>query len=263
MNLLVRHASQWSTIVVLLAACNDGVTSVRNTDFEAEESFVYNVDINTQTRVLLMGINGSIEITGDSDATSVTVAGTKLVESESLADATANLEFLNVIVEERASEILVETDQPKDNGGRSFIVHYMIVVPEDMDVLIENVNGAVTARDIAGSVSVANVNGQIRLEDIRGNGTASVVNGQITADARMPLDAILLLSTVNGAIDLEVPANVSADFDASVVNGTISLSNLPLVNPVRTANSLSGRLGGGQGEISLRTVNGTITVIGS
>ena len=263
MDSLSRHASRWSTILVLLVGCGDGVTSVRNTDFEAEESFVFNIDIMAQTRLLLTGVNGSIEINGDSDATSVTVAGTKLVESESLADANANLEFLDVIVEEGTSEILVRTDQPNDTGGRSFIVDYVIVVPEDMDVLVENVNGAVTARDIAGSVAVANVNGQIRLEDLRGDGTASVVNGQISADARMPLGARLELSTVNGAIDLEVPAGVSADFDASVVNGTINLSNLTLADIVQTANSLSGKLGGGQGEISLQTVNGTITVIGN
>lgn len=236
-----RQASPWLTIVALLFGCGDGVTSVGNTDFEAEESIVFDVEINAQTRFRVVAINGSIEVTGDSDATSVTVVGTRSVGSESLADARANLEFLEVAVEQSESEIAVRTDQPQNTHGRSFVVHYMIVVPKDLEVDIVNVNGAITARDIAGSVSVANVNGQVRLEDLRGDGTVTVVNGQISADARMPLGARLELATTNGTIDLEIPEDVSANLDASVVNGTITLSNLTLVNLVQTTNSLRRR----------------------
>ena len=45
-----RQASPWLTIVALLFSCGDGVTSVGNTDVEAEESIVFDVEINAQTR---------------------------------------------------------------------------------------------------------------------------------------------------------------------------------------------------------------------
>ena len=177
------------------------------------------------------------------------VTGTMRVESETAADARAHLEFLDVLVNETSSEIVVSTEQPQHNRGRNYVVHYTIVIPEDLELEINNVNGGVTIREIDGSVSVANVNGQVRLDDVEGDASVVVVNGQIDAEART-VAGTLDLATTNGAIELDVRTNVSATFDAAVVNGTITVSNLTLSNPVQTTNSLRGTFGGGQGPAS-------------
>jgi DUF4097 and DUF4098 domain-containing protein YvlB len=100
------------------------------------------------------------------------------------------------------------------------------------------------------------------LNEIFGSATVSLVNGQIQAEVTLPEGGAIVLSTVNGTIGLAIPQNTSAEFSASVVNGVISLSDLVLQNLVSTPNSLTGRLGAGQGAIGLSTVNGTISVSG-
>jgi len=48
--------------------------------------------------------------------------------------------------------------------------------------------------------------------------------------------------------------------EADVVNGTISVVGLTVIDPIASARSLHGKLGGGDGLIDLGTTNGTITV---
>jgi len=78
----------------------------------------------------------------------------------------------------------------------------------------------------------------------------------------VPAQLNIAVDNVNGSIALDIPQNTSADFSASLVNGSISLQNLTLHNRVTTSKSLQGRLGDGQGMISLRTTNGNIDVLG-
>ncbi len=89
-----------------------------------------------------------------------------------------------------------------------------------------------------------------------------LVNGQIAGKVDLPHDGMIDLTTVNGAVALDIPHNTSADFSAGVSNGRIELSNPTLRSEERTTTSLQGRLGDGRGMITLRTVNGDIGVRG-
>jgi len=92
--------------------------------------------------------------------------------------------------------------------------------------------------------------------------TFSSVNGQLNAKLALPPQGTCKMSTVNGQILLTIPKTTSAEFFASVTNGEINLANLSLNNSVSTPKSLRGRMGDGQGTITLSTVNGNISVSG-
>ena len=70
------------------------------------------------------------------------------------------------------------------------------------------------------------------------------------------------MSVVNGAITLGIPKSTSAEFSAAIVNGYINVSDLTLYDSQSTTHSLTGRLGAGEGTISLMVTNGTIAVVG-
>jgi DUF4097 and DUF4098 domain-containing protein YvlB len=143
-----------------------------------------------------------------------------------------------------ANEILVETIQPEQTGGRNYTVVYTITVPQRFDVSVTNVNGDVNPRQILGNVSV------------------ELTNGQIDSQVTLPRDGTIDLATTNGSITLRIPQNTGAAFSANVTNGNISVTNLNLQGQVSTSNSLQGTLGDGRGTISLRAVNGNISVTG-
>lgn len=235
---------------------------VSNTDSVAKESFSFEVDVSNRSRFSLKGVNGEIVIRGDETATTVKIEGEKRVGSESMADANAYMAYLDVKVQEMSNEVAVETSQPSNSHGRSYVVDYLVTLPETFELRIDNVNGAINIDSIKSPVRVENVNGEVVLTNIAANTAAHLVNGQINSFVTLPLDGTLELTLVNGNINVDIPKETSADFSANVTNGRISISNIDLHDIVQTSRSLRGTCGEGRGEVSLTTVNGNIGIDG-
>lgn len=237
-------------------------TDVSNTNFQASESFYKSFAVDNKTMFTISGINGIVDINGVSNTDSIRITVDKIVRSESIEDAQANLQNLNVIFLETANAVAVETDQPDETGGRNFEVNYNVTLPGSFLITAANVNGTVSVDSINNNVTAANVNGQILLDDIVGSATASLVNGQIFSKITIPLNGNIQIGNVNGNVTLEIPMSTSAQFSAGLTNGNIIIDNLTLQNQISTPKSVAGTLGGGQGAISLGTVNGNISAVG-
>jgi DUF4097 and DUF4098 domain-containing protein YvlB len=185
------------------------------------------------------------------------------VWSESVADAQDYLDWLEVVVTELGNDIVIRTVQPSNNGGRNLVVNYELSVPARLIAQLVNLNGNVTAQLMDNTVAVNNTNGNVTLDDVLGDQLVMLVNGNV--ESQTPILAqggVIDLQTVNGNVALDIPQGTSAQFSAHLVNGTITTSGLLLLNPVSTMTSLTGTLGGGQGIIDLRTVNGNIRASG-
>lgn len=266
----------------LLSACvvdhNDG--HVNNTHYSASENFSYSLNVTTQTYFELHGINGTVKIQGSANSNAVEIWGVRRVESESQADADANLTRLSVEITTTEEGIFVFTRQPEDTHGRNFIVNYQVRVPHNWLVFAENINGNTSLDSINNDVNVALINGELEVKDITGNASAelvngnlrlieisgnvlgALVNGNIYGKVYLPPSGICKVSTVNGQVALSIPQTTSANFSARVSNGTISLSNLTLRNAATSPTSTTGTLGSGDGTLQLKTVNGNIVVTG-
>ena len=245
------------------AACDsDDQFEVRNTDSFAEEVFSFQLPVDQRERLDLVGINGRVQVTGVPGGTVIQIDAIRRVESESTSDARANLSRLRVIVSEEATAIRVRTDQPRNPGGRNFIVNYAITVPANLAVNLVNVNGEIGIVSLRNICDVENVNGNVELEDLEGSATVALVNGAIEASASLIQNGVLDLQTVNGNVDLSIPDDTSAELSASVVNGSIEMTHLSMSDVVQTPRSLSGTLGDGDATITLATVNGAIRIEG-
>jgi hypothetical protein len=215
-----------------------------STDQVAEEIFSLPVAATDQSTLTVRGINGSVDVTGGAAAGAVTIAGVRRVGSDSVSDAQSRLAQLQVQVTTLGNEIVVETDQPAETEGRNYVVDYTISVPDGVDVSVRNINGAVTLTLIVGNVFV------------------DLTNGSISSQVTLPRDGTIEESTLNGDIDLRIPAATGAQVMANITNGEINVSGLDLQDPVSTGTSLTGTLGDGRGTISIRTVNGSIRLEG-
>jgi murein DD-endopeptidase MepM/ murein hydrolase activator NlpD len=248
----------------LLLACDDDgrPTKPRDTSFFAEDPFFFELEAGSRTTFKIDGINGTIQITGDPSATSVSVEGKRRVESDSVEDAENHLAVIKVENTTSDTEIRVRTDQPPDTQGRNYIVNYTVTLPQGMMIDAGNANGVVSVQSMKNRVSIDNANGDITMESIEGNALATLGNGSIVASVTLPLNGFIDLSVGNGDISLAIPQNTSAALSATVANGTVSVSNLDITNPVVTANSVSGTMGKGHGTITLTVANGTIAISG-
>lgn len=138
-------------------------------------------------------------------------------------------------------------------------VEFTVRVPAGTNLVARTVNGGVEARDLDGRLDLTTVNGSVQFNTL-GTGKAQTVNGSITGKlGRADWADTLELETVNGSITLDLPAGTDADVDARTVNGRIE-SSLPLTLHEFSRRSLKGTLGAGGRNLSLGTVNGSITL---
>jgi predicted RNA-binding protein len=264
-----RNVIAPTLIAALAIGCGDssGPSSggqVGNQNFLAEVSLNIDLDATARTTFRVEGINGNIDVVGVAGTETFMIRGERQVWSESVADAQDYLDRLEVVITELGNEILIRTVQPSNTGGRNLVVNYQLSVPARLIARLVNLNGNVTARLMDDDVTVNNTNGNVTLDDILGDQNVMLVNGNV--ESQTPVLAqggVIDLETVNGNVVLDIPQNTSAQFTANLVNGTISVSGLLFQGPVSsTPTSLTGTLGGGQGIIDLRTVNGNIQASG-
>jgi hypothetical protein len=270
-------------IFVFFSNCNNAVDSgdnVSNTNYVAKESLSFKVAKGSNTKLRVVGITGTIKITGAAQSDTVFIDAVKSVGSESTRDAEEHLPELIVTVEESSNEIFVKTTQPGETYGRNYVVDYTINLPKNMlvtvinvtgtievnsienIVTVNNVTGTITLNQITGNASVVNVTGEIFLDEISGNASVNLTTGNITSKVFLPLNGALTHNLVTGNINLSIPVNTSAQFSATIVTGNINLSNLTLQNQQSSGKTITGTLGGGQGAISLGAVTGNINVVG-
>jgi len=226
--------------------CSDNPNDhVSNTNFTAEDSFSYEIDVMDHSAISLEAINGTIYFTGKSGTNSVKISGVKQVQSESTRDAIDHLEELTVDVQDHTNGILVRTMQPNQSEGRNYIVNYTITLPQDMDFYINSVNGHIIINEVQSNVFV------------------NLINGNIESEAQLPPGGTIDMKLINGNLLLDIPQNTSANIDAKVINGSVNATNLEIRNRVETLKSLTGTCGDGNGEILLNTINGNIMLTGN
>ncbi|HEV3050533.1 MAG TPA: DUF4097 family beta strand repeat-containing protein [Longimicrobium sp.] len=140
-------------------------------------------------------------------------------------------------------------------------VEFTVRVPRGVDFLGATVNGNVRAQNLPGDAHVSSVNGSVTAS-AAGVVEASTVNGTLNvqtgaADPGRDLE----FTTVNGNINLTVPAGFRADVRASLLNGNIE-SDWPLdIERGRyVGQNGRGQIGRGGHELKLETVNGNIEI---
>ncbi len=149
-------------------------------------------------------------------------------------------------------------------GGRMNVrdndvkVDFTVHVPAGVRFIGRTVNGGIEANGLKGDAEGYSVNGGLRLSTF-GTVQAKTVNGGITASLKESnWEGPLNFETVNGGIEVELPAGINTEFLAETVNGRIS-SDFPVtvqgkINPRR----LSGTIGNGGRQLTMKTVNGSI-----
>ncbi len=156
------------------------------------------------------------------------------------------------------------TCEPGDARDHSHVrnndvsVNFTVRVPTGIEFIVRTVNGEISATSLTGNVDSRTVNGSINIST-SGYAQAKTVNGEITAKlGNANWSDSLEFTTVNGGIDLDMPAALSTRVEAETLNGNID-SDFPLVLLGRVSRKhLSGTIGNGGRGLLLKTLNGSI-----
>jgi Putative adhesin len=165
-----------------------------------------------------------------------------------------------------------------DFGGQS--VNLKIQVPVNTSVELKTVNGGhIDVTGISGDLDVENVNGPVTLKNVSGSVSAHTVNGSLTVGLdKVTPDKPMSFSSLNGKVDVTLPADTKARLRLKTTNGSIYSdfdvktepdNSKPVVEDgrgqggkyrIRTDRGVYGSINGGGPEYSFQTMNGTILI---
>lgn len=229
------------------------------------EKFEQSYPISANGRVLVSNVNGSIVVEAW-DRNEVRLEAIKTADTkEALAD-------VQLKIDSRADYFSVEADYDswrRDRGEKGWKnrgrldVQFKLSVPRTA-VLddIETVNGSVTVSNFTNITKASAVNGNVNATNLRGTAYLETVNGEVAADFdRLEPSSKISLETVNGRVNLVLPSDANATLRAESLNGNIKNDfGLPVRKGKYVGYDMYGRVGSGEVQIRLESVNGPLTV---
>ena len=163
-------------------------------------------------------------------------------------------------------------DRPRPHYQVRF--DFTIRVPRDAALRLCTVNGGdVIVDGTRGDFDVDNVNGLIEMRHIAGSGQAHTVNGPVTVTFTANPARTSSFKTVNGNVDVSFLEGLAADFAMKTMNGGLftDFDAQPLANRVAAAGERRNgkfvyrgneftrvRVGNGGPEITFETLNGNV-----
>lgn len=228
------------------------------------ERFEQTYPLSAKGRINVSNINGSITVEAW-DRNEVKLEAIKT------ADTRENLADVNIKIDARADSFSVEADYENTNqrnkgewkNYRKLEVEFRLTVPRTA-VLdeIETVNGSVSVANFVNYTRVSAVNGEVRAANLRGTAKLSTVNGTVDASFdRLETGSQISLETVNGRVNLQIPSDANATVKADTLNGSITNDfGLPVSKGEYVGRDLHGKIGSGDVQIRLNSVNGGLSI---
>lgn len=163
-------------------------------------------------------------------------------------------------VEERNNRISIE------GGPFARVSEIAVRVPYETSLRLGSVNGtAIEVSNVRGELEAENNNGPIRVTNISGSAVLNSLNGEVVATFDdIDRDSPMAFSTLNGDIDVTLPAETMATVRMKTNNGEV-YSDFEVELAARTGgnvfgDTIVGTINGGGQELQFTTLNGNIYV---
>jgi hypothetical protein len=110
-------------------------------------------------------------------------------------------------------------------GGRD--AEFKVSVPRHMALNLKiDAGGSLQVRGVEGDLEINNVNGEVRLEGLAGAAVINTLNGEVRAIYAKVPEKPISITSMNGEVDLRLPAATKANIRLRTHNGAI-LTDFP------------------------------------
>ncbi|MFQ5663116.1 MAG: DUF4097 domain-containing protein [Terriglobia bacterium] len=240
----------WLSVVLVLALADASASG------SPQEIWTMCYPLPAGGRVTVVNVQGSIRVEGwDRSEVELTVG-------KSVAGVDGRLAGVNIEVERGADWLRVRTLYPEESVEPVRVDYYLRVPRQVRLEGLHTVNGDIRVRNLEGRVEARTLNGDIEQRGIAGSVVARTLNGSIRVALRaLPEpDGELRLETVNGDLNLLLPAEPNAELEASTVAGRIYSDFFSVAGGPGGDTALRTQLGRGGLRVRLRTIRGNIRV---
>jgi len=220
-------------------------------------------------------LNGSITVKTHNGKDVIVESGSESHKRSPSSGAPAGMRRIDI--EDRGLEVVeadnVITVRNRFGGGSNLV----ITVPVDTSLNLKSNNGSLAADGVHGEIEASSLNGAITLTNVSGTVTAHSLNAavKVTLD-RVDQGKPLSFSTLNGPIDVTLPADVKANLSIKTDHGSvysdfdITLGSTRAITEkndtpdgkfrVRVDHTILGTINGGGVEMTFHTFNGRVTI---
>lgn len=133
-------------------------------------------------------------------------------------DVTFELKEKNNVI-----SLSVSSDQHWFSHGTEFVIQ----VPRNTNLVIRTqLGGEIAVANVDGDIDVNSMNGEVTLTDIGSSAVVSTMNGEVKANFRQAPTKPVSITSMNGEIDLRLPADTKANLRMRTHNGSIR-TNFP------------------------------------
>lgn len=155
----------------------------------------------------------------------------------------------------------VSAEGPVTRDRDWWTVSYRLTVPMRTDLDLRSHNGGITLTGVRGRTEFTTTNGGVRISDAGGSVHGRTTNGGVkVALSGTQWDGDGLdVTTTNGGVTLEVPADYNAHLETGTVNGGVQI-DFPVRVQGRLNREFSTDLGAGGPTIRAKTTNGGVSV---
>lgn len=243
--------------------------------------------------------DGSISIEG-AETSECRVLATIRAHARTQEKAQELAEQIQVGLEPSARGLSVVIDKPTIIHNAGYGVSLVVAIPTETSLELVTSDGSVHVTNIRGTIAATTSDGNIRVEGVEGNVRLKTSDGSIhlaemrgdnleartsdggircqniavarlichTSDGSVHVECApdaprapeMAVTTSDGSITLAAPPDLSAVIDASTSDGSIHTS-LPITVQGRVGkSSLRGTIGAGEGKVTLKTSDGSITI---
>jgi hypothetical protein len=131
------------------------------------------------------------------------------------------------------------------------------------DIVAQSVSGDLETRQLAGTLDFTTVSGDLTVVDGSSDEVkAETVSGDITLDLSLTPGGRIRTSSVSGDVMVRMPETTNLSVTFSTMSGSLT-SNFGGMTTERKPgrSTLRGQVGGGDGELSAKTVSGDVTLL--
>jgi hypothetical protein len=151
-------------------------------------------------------------------------------------------------------------------GDRSDGPDLIIEVPARTNLKVQSQNDEIRVQGVEGDIEVTSQNESVTLNDVAGSVVVHSQNDDVHVTmTRLTPDKPMAFSSVNGNVDVTLPANVKANLNMSTVNGDIytdfdvQINDRGLAVPSRRR-GITGTINAGGPVFEVRSVNGNLYI---
>ena len=256
-------------------------------------------------RLKVRNVSGETSVTAAGAPGEIRVVARKRVSASSEDRAKRLLQNLEVRMEKRGDELLVEPHlYEQERGwidlfrGKRFRVDFDITVPAECAVDAQTVSGELSVEGVHGPIEIQTVSGDVRLEDVQGPMRLKSVSGDVdcrryvghlegnavSGDVTIAASRLrsTQLHTVSGDVQIEGRLDPRKEHRFKTISGDVELAlaeadasieyrtasgdiecELPARIVRRGRKEYGVVIGGGRGNVGVKTVSGDLTVRGT